>query len=200
LGSLLAHLLQQVLGIAPPPRQLAGSRTLHNAKRDVVYHQNNHKLNAFIPLVRRSTQSGTLYIYLGEVNVIPIKVIPIPISKVDNDMVVVNGGEPLLSCLQTIKPMFWESLQLGGGGWMWDYVSGRILELYWLKTALEQGTVILATDGSYSWTKGPHISGTGWIIVCQRSWKMLQGSFYEISSDASRYQGELLGLVALCRV
>jgi hypothetical protein len=44
---------------------------------------------------------------------------------------------------------------------MWDYVSDRTSDPLWLKTALEQGTVILATDGLYSQIKGPHVRGKG---------------------------------------
>jgi hypothetical protein len=87
---------------------------LHDAKHDNLYHQNYHKLHAFLPLVRRSTRSGTLYIYLGEVNVILIKVVPITISKVDNNVAVVKGDGPPLPRFQPIKPTFWESLHLKG--------------------------------------------------------------------------------------
>jgi ribonuclease HI len=35
------------------------------------------------------------------------------------------------------------------------------------------------------------------MIACQKSGKMIKGSFYEFSSNASSYRGELLGLVAI---
>jgi hypothetical protein len=57
----------------------------------------------FIPLVKRRTRSGTLYIYLGEVNVFPIKAVPITISKVDNNVGVEKEDGPLLPHLQLIK-------------------------------------------------------------------------------------------------
>jgi hypothetical protein len=47
----------------------------------------------------------------------------------------------------------------GIGKWMWDYVSDGSFELHWLKTALEQGTAVLTTDGSYSQSRGPDVSG-----------------------------------------
>ncbi len=80
---------------------------------------------------------------------------------------------------------------------MWDYVSDRISEPSWIPRALEQGTVILATDGSYNKKRGPNISRAGWVIACQKSGKMIKGSFYEFSSNASSYRGELLGLVVI---
>ncbi len=106
-------------------------------------------------------------------------------------------GPSLPPPLQATRLTFWESLIKGGGKWMWDYVSDRSSELHWLKTALEQGTDVLTMDGSYSWSRGPNVSGAGWIIACHKCRKMLSGSFYEVSSNASPYQGELLGLIAL---
>jgi hypothetical protein len=80
---------------------------------------------------------------------------------------------------------------------MWDYVSDKESDPLWLKEALEQSLAILATDGSYSRTKGPHVSGAGWFIAYRKTHRLLKGSFYENSRDASLYRGELLGLVAL---
>jgi ribonuclease HI len=163
----------------------------------VVYHQNYHKFHAYIPLVKRTTRSGSLYILLGEVNVVPIMVVPITVSKVEEDVVVVKGDGPCLPRLQPIRLLFWEAMQAGGGHWMWDYVSDKESDPLWLKEALKQGSAILATDGSYSRTKGPHVSGAGWVIACRKTHRLLKGSFYENSRDASPYRGELLGLVAL---
>jgi hypothetical protein len=85
---------------------------------------------------------------LGEVNIIPTNVIPISISSISEDVVSVKGEGPSpLPPLRATRLTFWESLMKGGGEWMWDYVSGRSSKLHWLKTALEQGTAVLATDG-----------------------------------------------------
>jgi hypothetical protein len=73
----------------------------------------------------------------------------------------------------------------------------RISEPSWIPRALEQGTVILATVGSYNRKRGPNISGAGWVIACRKSGKMIKGSFYKFSSNASSYRGELLGLVVI---
>ncbi len=66
----------------------------------MVYHQNYHKFHAFIPLVKRITRLGSLYILLGEVNVVPILVVPITVSKVEEDVVVVKGDGPRLTGLK----------------------------------------------------------------------------------------------------
>ncbi len=148
-------------------------------------------------MVKKSTRSGSLYILLGEVNVVPTKVVPITVSKVEEDVVVVKGGEPHLPSLQPTKLLFWELLHAGGRDRMWDYVSDEELDPLWPKEALEQGTAILATDGFYSRTRGSHVSGAGWVVACWKTQKVLKGSFYKKSRDASPYRGELLGLVAL---
>jgi hypothetical protein len=170
---------------------------LLDSKWDVVYHQNYDTLHEFIPLVERSTRLDSLYILLGEVNVVPTKVVPITVSKVEEDVVAVKEDRPRLPSLQPTKLLLWESLHAGGGDWMSDYVSDKELDPLWLKEALEQGTAIIATDGSYSRTRGPHISRAGWVITCCKTQKVLKGSFCEKSRDASPYRGELLGLVAL---
>jgi hypothetical protein len=164
----------------------------------VVYCQNYYELKAYIPLVKQSTRTGSIYVSLGEVNIIPTKVLPISITSISEDVVSMKGeGSSLLPPLRATKPTFWESLMKGGGEWMWGYVSDRSSKLLWLKTVLEQGTAMLATDRSYSWLRGPNVSGAGWEITCQKSRKILNGSFYKFSSDTSAYRGELVGLMAL---
>ncbi len=71
------------------------------------------------------------------------------------------------------------------------------MEPFWIVNALLNRTAILSTDGPFHRNKAPQVSGAGWIIACPQTGRMLQGSFYELSIDASAYRGELLGLVAL---
>ncbi len=99
--------------------------------------------------------------------------------------------------LRHVHEMFWQSLARGGGSWMWDYIPNKDIEPLWIVNALLNGTAILSTDGSFHRNKAPQVSRVGLIITCQWTGRMLQGSFYELSIDASAYQGELLGLVAL---
>jgi hypothetical protein len=151
----------------------------------------------YILLVQGCTRSGGLYIYLGEVNIVPIKVVPISVNKVESDLIRIRGGGATLPRLQQKAQTFWEGLYQGGGTWMWDYVLDVTSEPSWLPLALERGTVVLATDGSYNRKRGPNVSGAGWVIACRRSGNILKGSFFEFSSNASSYRGELLGLVAI---
>jgi hypothetical protein len=80
---------------------------------------------------------------------------------------------------------------------MWEQMSGDTADMSWLATALTNGTVIMAADGSYNRNKSTLISGAGWIIRCLASGKSIQGSAYEKASCASSYRGEMLGLLAL---
>ena len=171
---------------------------LYDVERDALYHQNFTTLSVYIPLVKRTTRAGSLYIFLSEVNVVPTTAVPISINNVTEDVVSIRIGKgPPLPPLQPPSPTFWESLMNGGGEWMWDYVSDRSPDLVWLKRALEEGTAILATDGSFSRTRCSTVCGAGWIIACRRCKRTLSGSFSEWSSSANAYRGELLGLVAL---
>jgi hypothetical protein len=123
---------------------------LFNVEQDVVYPQNYQDLKVYITLVKQTTRTGSLYIYLREVNIIPTKVVPIFISNITNDVVCVKGEGPPLKPLWAIRPTFWDSLFSRGREWMWDYVSDRTTKPLWLKTALEEGMAILATNESYS--------------------------------------------------
>jgi hypothetical protein len=67
---------------------------LFDVERGVVYHQNYQDLKVYIPLVKQITRTGSLYTYLGEVNIIPTKVIPILISNIMDDVVSMKGEGP----------------------------------------------------------------------------------------------------------
>ena len=80
---------------------------------------------------------------------------------------------------------------------MWNNIVEGYIEVEWIKTALETNTFIGVTDGSYNRERASTVSGSGWLICCTRSKRILRGSFYEISPKAGSYRGKLLGLVAL---
>ena len=80
---------------------------------------------------------------------------------------------------------------------MWDNIVEGYIEVEWIKAALETNTFIGATNGSYNREWASTVSGSGWLICCTRSKRLLRGSFYEILPKAGSYRGELLGLVAL---
>ena len=86
---------------------------------------------------------------MGEVNIIPIKVIPISIERLETDVVKIRKGEAKLPSLRIEKQNFWELLYEGGGRWMWDYISDNTSDPIWIPQACKQGTIIMATDESY---------------------------------------------------
>ena len=92
---------------------------------------------------------------------------------------------------------FLEFLRSWGGEWMWQNVGNDDTSLDWLVTAIERGTTIWVTDGSYNKDIAPTISGAGWVIYCTETKKRFYGNFYEQSPSAGSYRGELLGLLAL---
>jgi hypothetical protein len=66
---------------------------------------------------------------------------------------------------------------------------GITSEPSWLPLAFERGTMILLTDRSYNWKLDLTISGAGWVITCQRTGKMLKGSFFEFSTLSNGIEG-----------
>jgi hypothetical protein len=118
-------------------------------------------------LVENRTRSGNLYMFLGEINVIPISMVPITIAHINHDVVALRNNGPCLPMLRHVHEMFWQSLATGGGSWMWDYTSNKNMEPLWIVNALLNGTAFFSTDGSFHRNKAPQVSGAGWIIACQ---------------------------------
>ncbi|MGB2419943.1 MAG: hypothetical protein ACPH9Z_07405, partial [Luminiphilus sp.] len=79
---------------------------------------------------------------------------------------------------------FLEFLRSWGGEWMWQNVGNDDNSLDWLVAAIERGTTIWVTDGSYNKDIAPNISGAGWVIYCTETKKHLYGNFYEQSTSA----------------
>ncbi len=82
---------------------------LLDEERNVVYHQNYRSIYAHTLLIQGRMESGDLYIYLGEVNIIPIKVVPISVDKVEPDVVKIRGGGGNLPSLRQEVCEFWDS-------------------------------------------------------------------------------------------
>ena len=91
---------------------------------------------------------------------------------------------------------FLEFLYEWGGTWMWRDLRGNT-DPEWIRQALEKGTLICATDGSYDRKKAVNLSGAGWVIRCSDSKQMLSGALVERSQAAGSYRGELLGMLAI---
>jgi hypothetical protein len=76
---------------------------------------------------------------------------------------------------------FLEQLKKWGGDWMWENVRNEEKELDWVAAAMQEGTAIWVTDGSYNRKVAPDVSGAGWLVYCTKRDKKLFGWFYERS-------------------
>jgi hypothetical protein len=147
--------------------------------------------------VKSCTRAGSMYSLLGEVSAMPVDFMPITVRQILPGVIAVQGAGPKLTPLRAPRLSFWNYILSCGGDWMWDYVSDKKSDPGWLKDALRSGTAIFLTDGSF-WPKADkQVSGVGWVIVCMKTRRTLEGSFYKRANLASSYQGELLGLVAI---
>ena len=80
---------------------------------------------------------------------------------------------------------------------MWNDVRNSGAGLAWVMTALEGGTGVWVTDGSFMLDLRTDVSGVGWVFYCTKTGHKLAGSFYEESAQASSYQAERLGLLGI---
>lgn len=93
----------------------------------------------------------------------------------------------------------WDLLRSWGGNWMWSslFFPTADNDLSWLVTALQEGTLVGCTDGSYDGKRSTKLCSAGWLLFDTRSRFRFAGSFCEFSPGASSYRGEMLGLCAL---
>ena len=100
----------------------------------------------------------------------------------------------------TTEMGFWEQVREWGGEWMWEMIFpdvGLGFDVNWMISALQAGTLVGVTDGSYDRQRCPRVCAAGWIIMDVTTGSRLSGSFSEHSTSASSYRGELLGLCAI---
>jgi len=93
--------------------------------------------------------------FLGEINVIPISMVPITIAHINHDVVALRNNGPCLPMLRHVHEMFWQSLATGGGSWMWDYTSNKNMEPLWIVNALLNRTAIFSQMGHFTGIKHP---------------------------------------------
>jgi hypothetical protein len=120
----------------------------------------------------------------------------------------VNGEVRLLSPVAgprfpvTVLPLgksLWDILDSWGGQWMWESIQFDSIgpDMAWLSQSFRDRTLIGVADGSYDRKRAPRACGTGWILCDRVSRHKLAGSFVEVSSSASSFRGEMLGLCAM---
>ena len=89
-----------------------------------------------------------------------------------------------------------EVLEEWGCKWIWDSLSLTGDE-DWLVEAIEEGTCVAVTDGSYIKELFPDVCSAAFVLECSRGRGTIVGSFDEQSSVACAYRAELLGLMAI---
>ena len=80
---------------------------------------------------------------------------------------------------------------------MWIDVRNSGENFRWVLAALEGGTGIWVTDGSFMPELRTDVSGAGWLFYCTKTDQKLAGSFYEELAQAGSYRVEKLGLLAI---
>lgn len=66
-----------------------------------------------------------------------------------------------MPCRKDTPLSFWDYAKAQGGDFMWKYAEGDITLMRWLAIALQKGTAVIVTDGSYNRTLAPDVSGGG---------------------------------------
>lgn len=151
-------------------------------------------------VVYENAGSTNRYRRQGEVQLKEINGKPVSIANdEDGTIKVVSSirmGDKLTQHEEVMYEDFIEHLKSFGGEWMWEHLEIGD-DLTWLANAIQEGTAVAVTDGSYNKKLAPNISGAGWIIRCKASGKEVRGSFSEYSTSAGSYRGELLGTLAI---
>lgn len=123
-----------------------------------------------------------------------------PSQKDEDDVCAGRDGPALVAHGPSRPEDFWQFLEGWGGEWMWEHLcveEPAAKDLTWVIEGMQRGSLVWVTDGSYDPKRAPNVSGAGWLVYCTTTRLMLRGSFYEVSSSANSYRGELLGLCAI---
>jgi hypothetical protein len=141
--------------------------------------------------------SGQLFQWSHRTDLVPACTVPANILELLKDQVLCREIGPPLAQVRSPAVSLWSFLRLLGGEWIWEEVKEGDTDVDWIRDALTNGTFVGVTDGSYNREKPKKVCRSGWIMVCTTSRCTLRGSFFEISTKAGLYRGEMLGLVAL---
>jgi hypothetical protein len=172
-------------------------RWLQNEVHNKIYKQTYKRFYIYQLWAKSRIRSGNVYQLLGEANIILVSVTPITAKQITHEVVAWQGSGPPLRQTQLAQLDFWQHLLSFGRDWMWNHISNQKRIIEWIKDALTGGTAVISSNGSYRPKSNTTVSGVGWIITCTASHQVLEGSFYERSSSANSYQGELLGQMAI---
>jgi hypothetical protein len=88
----------------------------------------------------------------------------------------------------------WDVLQSWGCYWIWENLR-MVGSNDWIKEAIEDGSCITVTNGSYIKQVHPELCANAFIMECLRGCGCMMESFAESSSVANAYRGDLLGFM-----
>lgn len=91
---------------------------------------------------------------------------------------------------------FHSVLELWGGTWMWDH-SKLQGHPGWLSTAVQNNSLIAATDGSYMRHLASDSCSAAFIFECSPGTGRFSGAFVVSGQASNAYRGELLGFLAI---
>jgi hypothetical protein len=91
---------------------------------------------------------------------------------------------------------FWEAIHGGGNTWLWDNLvdSG---DTSWIAEAIADNSCVTVMDGSYMKEVYPNVNSAAFVFECSKGRGRLMGTYVKVTPNASSYQGELLGLMAI---
>ncbi len=91
---------------------------------------------------------------------------------------------------------FLDRLRNWGCTWLWEHmlIKGGT---QWIPGAIQEGSLVTVTDGSYIRQLYPNLCSPAFILECAKGRGKIIGSFAEELMGANAYRGKLLGLMAI---
>ena len=171
-------------------------------EEDAVIERSGEELWVYRPCMEaydgRNTRSKSRYARVGNwTGSTTDDLQPVSVTVEDGEIALLAAGPALPLTTQSVDGTFWEFIGQWGGQWIWENIYTPF-GLQAAMDAVESGTAVYVTDGSYSRRIRSDIDGAGWVVFCKTRKKIvLRGSFYEWCNRAGSYRGELVGLLAV---
>jgi hypothetical protein len=161
----------------------------YDARDDLLIHMvsDTETIAYSIPGDGHRLHSRQIYQRSHALGQIPAHVLPATVLVLPGDQILRREIGPPLAPPRPYTSSFWTHLRSMGGEWMWEHIVEGDIDVDWIRDALEKGSFLAVTNGSYDRTVAPTVSGSGWIIVCTACQRTLRGSFIEISRSAGSY-------------
>ena len=172
----------------------------YHSREDLVVHIGYERTSVYTRAGRhggRRSGKNQYQLVRDENTEVPTGGIPCSVGNKMTDVVILLNTGPSLAKEDAMDQTFTQFLLSWGGEWMWNDVSNSGKDFRWVLSALEDGSGLWVTDGSYMRETREDVSGACWIFHCRKTGHKLVGTFYEESDQADSYRGERLGLLAI---